>query len=203
MMCVPNWDCSYTDQVSEQPAKPQSKNGTPRRRTREDRPELYKLAYEEGKRAVDDQLSELDSMRQRSVQFLAFVGSASAFLVGTSLKATERSLVFYSIAITASILTLLTLALCLSLLTATRRLLGGGLEQWSFRLSPSALVKWIEPDVRPPSEADFFRALAERYEGMATDNSRSLSKVRSRYSAFLGVAVLQLTFWLVLAWLYA
>ena len=189
--------------MTEQPAGP-SEKAARGHRTRDDQPDLYKLAYEEGKRTVDDQLAELDSMRQRSVQFLAFVGSASAFLVGTSLKATDRSPAFYVVAIAASAMTLLTVALCLSMLIAARLpLASGGTEKWAFRLSPSALVKWAEPDVHPPSESDFYRALAEKYEEMARENSSGLSKIRSRYIGFLGGAVLQLTLWLVLAWLYA
>ena len=200
-MLLQTVNCFYTDYVTEEPARPSGKTAQGRR-TRDDRPELYKLAYEEGKRTVDDQLAELDSMRQRSVQFLAFVGAASAFLVGTSLKVADRPWVFYLLAVTASVFTLLTVALCISLLLATRRPWTGGEHDWSFRLSPRALVRWIEPDVRPPSESDFYRALAERYEGMAEDNTEGLAKVRSRYILFLGAAVLQLTLWLVLAWLY-
>lgn len=198
----------YTEYVSEEPSRPLG-NEARGRRTRDDRPELYKLAYDEGKRTVDDQLAELDSMRQRSVQFLAFVGAASAFLVGTSLKVTDRSVIFYVIAIAASLCTLLTVALCISLLLATQRPWrskrsesDGPMRAWSFRLSPSALVRWIEPDVRPPNESDFYRALAERYEGMAGDNDEGLSKVRRGYICFLGAAVFQLTLWLMLAWLY-
>jgi hypothetical protein len=173
------------------------------RRTRDDQPDLYKLAYEEGKRALEDQLAELDTMRQRSVQFLAFVGSASAFLVGTSLKATDRSLAFYILAVTASIATLLTVALCLALLTASRLPRARGVEEWSLNLSPSALIKWIEPDVRPPRESDFYRALAERYDQMTSDNLPGLNRMRHRYVLFLGGAVMQLTLWLALAWAYA
>lgn len=201
--------------MSEHSVEPPERGRGSVRRTRQDRADLYKLAYEEGKRLVDDQLSELDTMRQRSVQFLAFVGSASAFLVGTSLKASDRTTIFYVLAIGASVLTLLTVFLCLSLLTASTWQGGdsdvqkrGALrflphaEQWAFRLSPKALVQWIEPDVRQPSESDYYRALAERYEGMARENSQSLNKMRNRYVGFLAAAVLQLTLWLVLAWLY-
>lgn len=76
------------------------------------------------------------------------------------------------------------------------------MREWSLRLSPRALVQWIEPDVRPPNESDFYRALAERYEGMARDNDEGLAKVRRAYIFFLSAAVFQLTLWLILAWLY-
>jgi len=187
--------------MTEQPVGASNKAGRGRR-TRNDHPELYKLAYDEGKRALQDQFTELDTMRQRSVQFLAFVGSASAFLVGTSLRATDRSVVFYILAIGASITTLLTIALCLALLTASRLPRARGVEEWSLNLSSSALVKWIEPDVGQPNESDFYRGLAELYDRMTNENLPGLNRMRKRYVLFLGGAVLQLTLWLALAWLY-
>lgn len=164
--------------------------------------ELYKLACEEGKRTVDDQLAELDSMRQRTVQFLAFVGSATAFLVGTGLHAVSRNSGFYAVASIATLLSALSVILCLSILVASSRPWSRELEQWSFRLSPSALVKWIEPDVHPPRDYDFYRALALQYEAMAEANAPSLDRIRRRYLIFLVMGFGQLCGWVALAWLF-
>jgi hypothetical protein len=169
---------------------------------RDDKPELYKLAYEEGQRTVDDQLSELDSMRQRSVQFLAFVGTATAFLVGTSLRAYPHSEIFFILAGAATALALATIGLCVAVLNASRKLWSPTPVDWSFRLSPSVLVKWIEPDVHPPSDADFYKHLALHYEEMATENDVPLHRIRNRYLTFLGVGFLQLTLWLAVAWIF-
>lgn len=189
--------------MSENPVGPlEQPRRKPAGKTREDKAELYKLAYEEGKRTVDDQIAELDSIRQRSVQFLAFIGTATAFLVGTSLKLPTRTLAFYVIAVLASLLMLASVALCLSLLIASVKPWSRKAQDWSFRLKPKSLVAWIEPDVRQPSESDYYRALAEVYEDMADENSVGLDDIRRSYIWFLGIAFVQLTLWLVLAWLY-
>ena len=72
---------------------------------------LERLAYEEGKRALADQTDELNGIRNRAVSYMAFVGSATAFLVGTGLKAAHRDAWFYSLAVLASAASLSTLAL--------------------------------------------------------------------------------------------
>lgn len=167
------------------------------------RSELYKLAYEEGKRTVDDQLAELDSMRQRSVQFLAFVGASTAFLVGTGLRAPSRSTGFYLLASIATLSIVVSILLCSAILVAASwRGRGLQIEDWSFRLSAKSLVQWIEPDVKPPSESDYFRALALRYNAMADENAPRLSRMRRHYIAFLVFGFLQLGAWVALVWIY-
>jgi hypothetical protein len=68
--------------VSEVANQPPTASGRVRRKqpTNDDLP-MYKMAYDEAKRLVDDQVAELDGIRQRSVQFLAFIGTGTAFLV--------------------------------------------------------------------------------------------------------------------------
>ena len=84
--------------------------------TRPDAASLERLAYDEGKRALADQTDELNGIRTRAGSYMAFVGSATAFLVGTGLKAADRDAWFYalaSVASTASLLTLVLIALVL------------------------------------------------------------------------------------------
>lgn len=169
--------------------------------TRQDQLDLYTIAYEEGKRTIDDQLSELSSMRQISVQFLAFIGAATAFLVGTSLKTVARPFEFYLIAILASVVTMASVILCILLLRASKKPFGKG-HDWDFRIAPDRLVQWIEADVGQPSATDFVRALAGHYGDMVKTNNEALTAIRRRYMAFLMVTVVQLILWLILAWLY-
>ncbi|MCB5280467.1 hypothetical protein BJQ89_00189 [Arthrobacter sp. ES1] len=167
------------------------------------RQELYKFVCEEGQRAVDDQLSELDSMRQRSVQFLTFTGAATAFLVGTSLKTPSRTVPFYVLASTATVLTVVSVVLCLSILMASKKITSPKPQAWRFRMSPTGLVKVIESDDPPRRDSDFYRWLAVEYDAMLCLNDPILSQLRRRYAVCLGTGFLQLTLWLLIAWIFA
>lgn len=50
---------------------------------------LYKIAYDESVRTLRDQTETLSNIRQRLVQFLSFVGAATAFLVGAGIRPSE------------------------------------------------------------------------------------------------------------------
>src|SRR5664280_1806938 len=97
----------YTEQMSEE-----QQNVVPGRRGGSgDAAALYRIAYEEGKRALDDQVDELNGIRGRAVQFTAFVGSSTAFLAAVGLRTgPDRSWLFYVLAGVASALSLFAIA---------------------------------------------------------------------------------------------
>lgn len=166
---------------------------------------LYVAAYEEGKRLVDDQIAELDSMRQRSVQFLAFVGSATAFLVAAGIRTdVQRTDLFFALASAATVISLLSIIAALSILLGWVR--GSGRQlvtraEWRFRLSPEVLIKdWIEPDLGAHGEDRFFRDIALTYEAMETANERALRRVRRNYLIFLVLGSMQVVLWATLVW---
>ncbi|HEX8004186.1 MAG TPA: hypothetical protein VF519_15970 [Mycobacteriales bacterium] len=76
---------------------------------------LYRIAFDEGRELLADQLAELSALRGRAVQFLAFVGTGSAFLVGTALGG-KRDQLFYSVAGIGSTLSVLTVVVAVHLL---------------------------------------------------------------------------------------
>jgi hypothetical protein len=157
--------------------------------------DLYKVAYQEAQRALDDQQGELRSMRDRSVQFTAFIGAATAFLVGTGLHPAYRDVLFYILASVASALSVALILLLLALLTPSNRRL------WYYRLSAKSLIAgYIETEVPPPTEAHFLRALAERYDGMRVENEKLLSAVRAYYRWLIVVGIAQITVWAALVW---
>lgn len=167
----------------------------------EARVSMYKAAYDEGKRKVDDQLAELDSMRARSVQFLAFVGSATAFLVAAGLRQTHRTDGFYVVAGLATFVSVMSIALVTSILTALRLFRH---TRWDFRINSKVLVEeWIDPEVGATSEARFFRDIALHYHTMATKNDPPLQRLRGRYIAFLTCGSFQVILWAALVWGYA
>jgi hypothetical protein len=158
--------------------------------------DLYRVAYEESQRTLDNQWDELKGMRDRAVSFTAFVGAATAFLVGTGLHGTHRDLSFYILAATASALSALLIALLVALLNPSRR------KPWDYRLSATSLITgWIETEVPPPSEAHFIRALAETYDKMRSANEELLGSVRTWYRWLIVAGSAQVTIWAALVWL--
>lgn len=154
---------------------------------------LYKAAYEEAKSGVEGQTSELDAIRQRAAAYMSFVGAATAFLVGTSLRLpTTRNLEFYVIAGIATSLSLLTVIFACLVLLPTRT--------WEQKLSGQDLVEgWIETDV-PPTETLYFRALALLYDDMRAANETVLQQVRWRLTGVVVCGSLQVLAWATLAW---
>ena len=188
--------------------------------------DVYKTGFEEGQRAVDAQLSELESMRNRSLVFLAFTGTVTAFLIGTSLRSQDVTGWFYALAGAATGLWVLALLLCLSLLVAPVRFLTmlapwrwwrptpekkeeeeKTVMHWQFRMSARSIVARPNPVCdekvrRPSSQADIYQALAWVLEGMREYNAVRLVVIRRRYWAFIAVATIQLMLWTALAWMY-
>lgn len=158
--------------------------------------DMYRIAYQESQRTLDDEQDELNRMRDRAVAFTAFVGAASAFLVGTGLQTHGKDGWFYVIAITASALTALLIVLLVALLTPSKSKL------WHYRLSATSLIKgWIEADVPPPNEAAFIRALAVKYDEMHRDNEVFLRSLRRKYQWLIVSGTAQLTIWATLVWI--
>src|SRR4051812_4074570 len=66
--------------------------------------DLYKVALEEERRLLDRQRGNLDNIRARTLQFLAFIGASTAFLAGSSLNAdTGKTPLFMTGAILGSV----------------------------------------------------------------------------------------------------
>jgi hypothetical protein len=154
---------------------------------------LYKIAYENSQRSLDDQVEELNGVRQRVGQYIAFVGSATAFLVGAGVRSPARDWVFYSLAGVATFVSICAIILtCLVLLPVKR---------WEYRLSTQDLIDgWIETDVPPPSEAHVVRYLGELYDEMRTSNDTALAYLRRFYVAAVATGSLQIVLWACLAW---
>jgi len=168
---------------------------------------MYRVAYEEGQRLVDDQLAELSAMRDRSVQFLAFIGSATAFLVGTSLGRVGDVGIAYGtvtllLACVASVASLIAIYLVATMLLALSKHGRFKSIQWNFRVSPTVLIDdWIEREVPRPHQDDFLGGLAEAYQKMHDDNEPGLARMRNYYTAFIVVGFFQVVLWASVAWI--
>jgi hypothetical protein len=160
--------------------------------------DLYQVAYEEGRRTLDDQTDELNRMRDRAVNFAVFVGAATAFLVGTGLQAPRRDSTFYAIAILASALSALMIFLLFMVLNPAKR----KKELWNYRLSPKLLIQgWIETEVPVPSKAQFNKELARVYDDMVMKNETVLGTLRTAYRWLIVVGSAQLMVWAALVWI--
>ena len=160
------------------------------------RAEQYRIAYQEGQRTLDDEQDELKGMRDRAVQFTAFVGAATAFLVGTGLQHFNNDPLFYTLESSASLLSVMLILLILALLMPPKKKL------WHYRMSPAILVeKWIECDVPPPDEASLLREMALLYDSMHRSNEILLTSVRRLYQSLIAIGAAQVTLWAVLVWI--
>jgi hypothetical protein len=183
----------------------------PAHRTRTDALELYKLAREEELRRLESQRDELDSMRQRTAQYLAFVGAATAFLAGSGLKAPARDGVFYGLAALASILSLWMIFACVRVFLALEfpaskdgwRNFRPKPISWAFVLKPGALLAVIESDLPRPDEIDLVKYVASLYGEMSSDNAPGLAKVRRMYVSALVSGAVQVIGWTALVWVKA
>lgn len=157
--------------------------------------ELYEIAYHEAQRALDYQQVEINAMRDRSVQFTAFVGAATAFLVGAGLHPSHRDASFYALASTASALSVALILLLLEVLFPRHHKL------WHYRLSARSLITgWIQAQVPPPSHAHFIRRLAEQCDDMSKKNEILLSSLRTWYGWLVVVGAAQVAAWVALVW---
>jgi hypothetical protein len=157
--------------------------------------ELYEIVYREAQRALDDQQVELRGTRDRSVQFTAFAGAATAFLVGAGLHPSHRDASFYALASVASALSITLILLLLALLFPRRHKL------WHYRLSARSLITgWIEAQTPPPSHAYVIRALARKCDDMREENEKLLISLRMWYRWLVVVGAAQVAAWVALVW---
>lgn len=164
---------------------------------------LYRLAYDEGVRSIDDQKNELSSIRQRSLQYLAFVGAATGFLVAAGIKNPNRNPMYYGIAISSTTLSVVSLFLITLILLGVR--IGKSTSNsWNFIVHSRAVIEnLIEPDVGSIDEAGLLKELALSYDDQAIKNEVEIKKIRTTYIIFLICASVQLILWTWLVWAYA
>lgn len=162
------------------------------KRINEDAP-LYDIALDEARRALDRQLAELGNLRTRAVQFLAFVGSATGFMVGASKFSGPHGVWFQPTVWIATVLSFCTVtALALLLSPWTTRMRGIDIDR--------LLAEWIEVEVGRINRGVMLRDLAIGIDELRRDNEPKLSRVRRLYMSVICLGMLQLAAWAVLVW---
>ena len=123
------------------------------------------------------------------LQFTAFVGAATAFLVGTGLQHSTRDVTFYTLASLASLLSAVLIVLILKLLMPSEKNL------WHYRMKPKILVEgWIEREVPFTDEAALLREVALEYDKMYGNNEILINATRRAYKWLIVVGAAQSPF---------
>lgn len=186
---------SEVEHPSSDAPRPRRSEGQLNRRRIDEHEDLYQVVYEESQRALDDQKDELNVLRDRSVQFVIFIGAATAFLVGTGLQSLHRSTSFFILAGIASAVSLTTIGYLFAILNPATK------TKWAYRLSSDYLIAdWIEKEVPRPSRAEFIRDLAVMNDDSQRENEKLLSPLRKRYRLLIALGALQVIFWAALVW---
>lgn len=157
---------------------------------------LYRIAYDEARSSISDQVDELNGMRNRAVSFMAFIGSATAFLVGTSVGSATPSWLFYVLAVLAGGSTIYAIVqLC--------RVIRPGI-MFTIRLDPTKIIAdFIDRQVPRPSEAQLLRSLTGFYGVYIDQNEEGLSKIRNRFSQVIFFGSGGLLLWTLTVWIFA
>lgn len=156
---------------------------------------LYRVAFEEGRRGIADQVDELNGMRTRAVSYMAFIGTAAAFLVTTTLRSAIPGGAFYLIAILATIsVTWATVQLC--------RVVRPRLP-FTIRFDPRDIItNFIDREIPRPTEAQLLRSLAGWSARYIEENEESLRRIRYRFSHVIMFGGGGLLLWTVAVWIF-
>lgn len=160
----------------------------------------YKLARDEELRNLDLQRAQLESMRTRSAQFLAFGGAATGFLVGTGLAGAARDATFFWVAALATATSLLTVLMAIAVFLGGFSLRNASASMWQFALPHGFVLRAAEADIRP-TESQINAYLARSYWQLADANRPAMHRLRFQYVLFLAVGSLQLLLWVTLLWI--
>lgn len=165
----------------------------------------FELARQEELRLLELQRTQVDNIRTRTAQYLAFVGSASAFMAGSGLRAVDRDGWFYLAAGTATALSALSVALGCALFgninpakvlkKSKRRLVWA----WGSKGGGHALAH-ARSQVPVVSASDLAQKLADRYQTARRLNADKLLVVQQTFVWFLVAGSVQLLAWTIVVW---
>lgn len=159
------------------------------------RTDMYRLAYDQGLRSLADQASEIDGMRTRAISYMAFVGTATAFLVTSTLRSTSPGTPFYVAAALGTVSFLVAIILL-------ARLIHPGIK-FTLKINPRYIVEdWIDRDIPAPSEAAILRGLSGWFACYIEKNETGLDKLRFRFNGLIISASVGLLLWIFAVWAF-
>lgn len=150
--------------------------------------DLYRLAIEEGIRAVQQQEAELGRIRDRTINLLGLVATATAFFVGAALQSDTRGPRFY--------LPLgLGTALFLALAYCSWDLLKP-VEHWKAKVSSTVLIE----DFASRPAAESYALLASFYTSAKDSNDAKLNPLRNKLRTAVALSGAVVLAWIALVW---
>lgn len=157
---------------------------------------LYRIAFDEGRRSIADQAEELTGVRSRAVSYMAFIGTATAFLVTTTLKAVTPDLSFYIVAGIATLsVSWATLQLCRVIWPNTK---------FTLRMDPIVIIElFIDKKIPTYSDAEIYRELSKWFGRYLDTNERSLVKIRKLFAHVILFGGGGLVMWTIAVWMFA
>ena len=151
-------------------------------------PAAYALAFDEAKRALDDQEHVLNELHTRAATLIAAAALATSFFGGQVLHAGHVP-TFGWIALIFFVM----LAVCVLVVLWPRR-------DWEFDVSPARLIgTYLEPAAGPPTPLpDIHRDLALHMGAAATRNRRLMKILFIAFRAGTVALVLEVLAWVIL-----
>ena len=157
--------------------------------------ELYEIAYDEAKDLVKAQSARLDDQRTRATQFASLAVAGTSLLAAFGAKSALRDSVFYVMAISATISSLIMLTSLVFLL------LPGRSRGLTTSVSGSLLVdEWIEAEAPPTDKAQFLKTLTAVLGRLATDNHTRLAFTQRLYALTVVSGSIGIVLWSAVVW---
>lgn len=158
---------------------------------------MYRIAYEQGLRTLDDQRDELNGVRSRAGAYMAFQGSATAFLIGATLSqvAPQPGFWFPWAASAGTVAFIVSLVFMILLLRPK--------YVFNFRQSPKFIInEYIHYDIPCPSEADLLKRMSMDIDGFIFENEKSLAAIRNQYKWLVIFGAVSLLLWISAIWVF-
>ncbi len=166
--------------------------------SRSERAEWLALAVDAGLGYLRDQTDEFTRLRDRSILFASFIGTACAFLVSAavSIPSESRGAWFYAVSISGTA-AVAAMVFCVIVITIPRR-------EFSNVLSATLLVDWVQRPHEYPHrrslEAARARLATVVLPEMTRKNEDVLIRLRRWHIGLLICGTLALAIWGLLVW---
>jgi hypothetical protein len=152
----------------------------------EDQAAIYQLAFEEARRRIGEQVSELDNLRTRAGTLLAVISLSTSFLGGIVLQDKPP----HGWLSWAAIGTFLSAVVITLVLLVPRR-------RWVFGMSATVIIEGYAEGEHPRDLATTHRWLALYLEGREDENTRRLDVLYWLFTAASVLLGAEILLWLV------
>lgn len=134
-------------------------------------------------------------MRSRAVAYMAFIGTATAFLVSTTIRTPNLQLPFYLVALTATLFVVWSIFQLARVIWPKR--------SFTLRIDPINIIEqFIDREVPIPTQAELLRTLSKWFGRYIDDNDLALDKVRNAFTQVVLFGSGGLLLWTIAIWFF-